>query len=144
MRLSRLVCLASSALVLVACSKPSDAPKESASAAPVVSAKAAPTAPAAAPSANAGGTVYSCNQPNEGMCAEWKGLSSGEAAEAKGSCNDPGAVFSTKPCGTKGVLATCEHPGEHVTLFLSKNEVVKSVKDAKAMCDDGKFTALVP
>ncbi|WP_394844800.1 hypothetical protein LZC95_48110 [Pendulispora brunnea] len=142
MKLSRLVWMASSVIAFVACDKSSEAPKEGASSAAVASAKAAPSA---APSSNAGGTLYSCNQPSAGLCAEWRGLSAGKIAEAKGSCNDPGSVFSTKPCDTKGVLGTCEQPKEHITLFISKNPAIATAKDAKEiLCDDGKFTALAP
>ncbi len=75
-----------------------------------------------------------------GLCSEWRGLDKEETKDAKGSCNDPGAVFGTAPCKTDKLLGKCEHKAEKITIFMYPNEAVKDVKGAKEMCDDGVFT----
>jgi hypothetical protein len=74
------------------------------------------------------------------MCSEWSGLTRAETKEAKGSCNDPGSVFSHARCTSEGLLATCEHKDEHVKMFVYKSAFVKNVQGARELCDDGDFT----
>ncbi len=86
-------------------------------------------------------TVVSCNSKGDlGMCSEWSGLTRAETKEAKGSCNDPGSVFSKTRCTSDGLLATCEHKEEHVKMFLYKSALVKTVQGARELCEDGEFT----
>jgi hypothetical protein len=85
--------------------------------------------------------IVSCNSKStDGMCAEWSGLGTGETKEAKGSCNEPGSVFSRARCSSDGLLATCEHKDDHVKMFLYKSALVKTIQGAKELCDDGEFT----
>jgi L-asparaginase II len=82
----------------------------------------------------------SCNTIKQlGMCAEWSALLPGEIAEAKGSCSEPGALFSSAACPTAGVLATCEHRDEKVKMYMYKSAAVPNLKAAKEICDDGVF-----
>jgi len=86
-------------------------------------------------------TVVSCNSKGDlGMCSEWSGLTRAETKEAKGSCNDPGSVFSTARCSSAGLLATCEHKEEHIKMFVYKSAFVKNVQGARELCDDGELT----
>ncbi len=126
-------------LVLAACGKKKgDAP---------ASATSTTSATTAAPEGNLAaarddGPVFSCKTPDLGLCSEWRGLARSELAEAKSSCSDPGETFSNKPCATTGVIATCENAEEKVKLYITRSAAVGSLKDAKELCDDGKFTAL--
>jgi hypothetical protein len=89
---------------------------------------------------SSGGDMVSCDNSKMGLCSEWRGLDKDETKDAKGSCNDPGAVFGTAPCKADKLLGKCEHKAEKITIFMYPNEAVTDVKGAKEMCDDGVFT----
>jgi hypothetical protein len=103
---------------------------------------AASTSGSAKPSGDASpdGDMISCDNSKMGLCSEWRGLDAEQQKEAKASCNDPGAVFGSAACKTDKLLGKCEEKAEKITIFFYPSEVVKDVKDAKEMCDDGAFT----
>jgi hypothetical protein len=86
--------------------------------------------------------VISCQQ--KALCAEWSGLTLGEAKEAQDSCNEPGAKFGSGACSRKNVVGVCRHRDEKVTMYIYKSLAVANAKDAKEICDDGEFTAAPP
>lgn len=127
--------LLSAALFVGVCGCGSEAASTSGSA----SASASGDAKTAA-KGEAGGALYSCDNSKMGLCSEWRGLDKDEVKDAKGSCNDPGAVFGSAPCKTDKLLGKCEHKAEKITIFMYPNEAVTDVKGAKELCDDGVFT----
>ena len=85
-----------------------------------------------------------CHMPL-GVCGEYTGLTAEEFQDAKEKCLGVQAVFDTTPCSQVDLLGTCEHwaAAEGVTdkakMVLSKSVALKSVEDARAFCDQGKF-----
>jgi hypothetical protein len=133
----------SAALFISVCACGSEAASTSGSSSAAASGDAAAKSSGEAKGAakgEAGGDMVSCDNSKMGLCSEWRGLDKDEKKDAKGSCNDPGAVFGTAPCKTDKLLGKCDHKGEKITIFMYPNEAVKDVKGAKEMCDDGVFT----
>ena len=132
--------LLSAALFVSVCACGSDGASTSGSSSAAASGEAAAKGSGAAAKGEAGGDMVSCDNSKMGLCSEWRGLDKEETKDAKGSCNDPGAVFGTAPCKADKLLGKCEHKAEKITIFMYPNEAVTDVKGAKEMCDDGVFT----
>lgn len=135
-------CLIAACLFLatVACSKPNETSTTTTTSNPAPSASARAAAPKPVPEAPS--DVISCNQ--KALCAEWSGLTLGEAKEAQDSCNEPGAKFGAGACPRKNVIGICRHRDEKVTMYIYKSLAVANTKDAKEICDDGEFTPATP
>src|SRR5215204_4993630 len=117
----------SAALFMSFCACGSDGASASSSASVAASGDAA--------AKSSGGDMVSCDNSKMGLCSEWRGLDKDETKDAKGSCNDPGAVFGTAPCKTDKLLGKCDHKAEKITIFMYPNEAVTDLKGAKEMCD---------
>lgn len=138
-------------LSLVGCdkadSKSQPAEKADKASVATLTSAASPSAPVA-PAVPAAGldparVVVSCNMIKAaGTCAEWSGLLPSELKDAKGSCNDPDTVFSTARCPSDSLLGMCLHKEEKLRMFVYKSMLAPSLKEAKALCDDGEWTVV--
>jgi hypothetical protein len=124
-------------LATFACGKKADstaAPAPAGSAATVANGQPAPAA--AKPASDSDGP--SCKS-KEGFCVEWTGLAITDLKDAMQSCQEPGDDFEMHGCATQNLIGTCDHPSDKTKMYLYKSDVIGTVAEAKAFCDDGVF-----